>query len=95
MKVIFVAFSSGGVGQPSFPLSSSSVGEKPKHQTELAKMAFIGPETLRKQHRHEVCTIQWLMSVHQLTVLVPIQIWLPVGYWESGPSVNLLEFEIS
>ena len=38
--------------------------------------------------------------VHQLTVLLIlnshlIQIWLPVGYCESGPSVNLLEFEIS
>ena len=57
MKVIFVAFSSGSVGQPSFPLSSSIFGRCETKTSKLAKRAFIGPETLRKQHRLEVCTI--------------------------------------
>ena len=56
MKVIFVAFSSGSVGQPSFPVSSSIFGRWETKTSKLAK-TFIGPETLRKQHRLEVCTI--------------------------------------
>ena len=53
MKVIFGAFSSESLIQPSFEsLVFFFVGEKPKRTSKLAKMAFIGPETVRKQHGH-------------------------------------------
>ena len=49
----FGAFSSESLVQPSFEsLDFFLVGEKPKLTSNLAKMAFIGRETVRKQHRH-------------------------------------------
>ena len=52
MKVIFGAFPYGSVGQPSFLLSSSQYGRNQNYKIKLPKMAFIGLETVRKQHRH-------------------------------------------
>ena len=53
LMVIFGAFSSESLVQPSFEsLDFFLVGEKPKLTSNLAKMAFIGRETVRKQHRH-------------------------------------------
>ena len=53
MVVIFGAFSLESLVQPSFEfLVFFLVGEKPKLTSNLAKMAFIRQETVRKQHRH-------------------------------------------
>ena len=53
IKIIFGALSSESLVQPSFEsLVFFFVGEKPKRTSNLAKMAFIGPETVRKQHGH-------------------------------------------